>query len=399
MWEQTLSLNQIAEIRCKSTVYLGVGAITKIFDIVKELKSKDINKIIVITGHASYKKTGAWDHVEKALNENNVEFVLYDKITANPTTTHVDEATDMARKLGAKAIIAIGGGSVIDAAKSTAIMVNYPDKTCSDLFEYKFTPEVALPVIAVNTTHGTGTEGDRFAVVSVLEKKYKPCTAYDLGYPMYSIDDPALMTGLPKNQTAYTAIDAMNHVIEASTTTVANPYSIMLAQETVRLIAKYLPLALEDGNNIEARYYLTYASLIAGIAFDNTLLHLTHALEHPLSAIKPDLAHGLGLSMILPPIVKYTYEAKPEVLATVLSPIVPNIKGVKEEADMVAAGVKSWLAKMGVSDTLKDHGFTEDHISELTDLTFNTPSLGLLLDCSPVKATPELISDIYRKSL
>ncbi|WP_240761263.1 iron-containing alcohol dehydrogenase, partial [Porphyromonas levii] len=158
-------------------------------------------------------------------------------------------------------------------------MTQYGNKTCAELVQYEFTPDKALPVIAINTTHGTGTEGDRFAVISLLEKKYKPCLAYDLSYPLYSIDDPGLMTGLSKYQTMYTSIDAMNHVIEAATSTVANPYSILLAEETVRLIAKYLPIAIEDGSNLEARYYLTYASLIAGIAFDNTLLHLTHALE------------------------------------------------------------------------------------------------------------------------
>lgn len=399
MWEKTMPLNEISEIRAKSTVFLGIGAIKKIFDITKELSNKGISKVLVVTGTSSFKKIGAWDHVEKALKEAHIEFTLYSKVTANPTTTHVDEATQMALSIGAEAIIAIGGGSVIDAAKSAAIMVQYPDKTASDLFEYKFTPSESLPIITVNTTHGTGTEVDRFAVVSVLEKKYKPCIAYDLSYPLYSIDDPGLMTGLPKNQTIYTSVDAINHVIEACTTKVASPYTILLAQETVRLVAKYLPLALENGENLEARYYLTYASLIAGIAFDNGLLHLTHALEHPLSAVKPDLAHGLGLAMIVPAVVKYTYEVRPEVLASVLSPIVKDLKGTKDEAQKACDGLRTWLKNVGVTETLTTEGFNESQIDELTNLAFTTPSLGLLLDSSPAKATKELVSSIYRESL
>ncbi|MFX0550087.1 iron-containing alcohol dehydrogenase [Hathewaya histolytica] len=399
MWEKNMPIDQISEIRCKSTVFLGVGAIKKINDILKELKSKNVNKILVVTGTSSYKRTGAWDHVENALKDNNMEFELYNKVTSNPTTTHVDEATKVALELGAEAIVAIGGGSVIDAAKSVAIMIKYPNNNCSDLYEYKFTPEEAIPVIAINSTHGTGTEADRFAVVSVLEKKYKPCIAYDLSYPLYSIDDPQLMIGLPRNQTIFTSVDAINHVIEACTTTVASPYSILLAKETVRLVAKYLPIALEDGTNLTARYYLAYASLIAGIAFDNGLLHLTHALEHPLSAVKPDLAHGLGLAMLVPSVVKYTYEARPEVLADVLSPIIPELTGDKSEAQIACDGLRAWLRKIGVTETLKTEGFREDQIDELTHLAFNTPSLDLLLSCSPAKATEELVSNIYRESL
>lgn len=399
MWEKTMNLNQVNHIRCKSDVFFGIGAIEKIFDIIKELKDSGINKIIVVTGRASYKKTGAWNRVEKAFKDNNIEYALYNKITANPTTEHVDEATKVALELGAEAVVAIGGGSVIDAAKSVAVMVKYPNKTATDLFEYKFTPTEALPVIAVNTTHGTGTEGDRFAVVSILEKQYKPCTAYEFGYPLYSIDDPKLMVGLPKNQTIYTSVDAVNHVIEACTTVIANPYTILLAKETIRLIHRYLPIALENGEDLEARYYLTYASLIAGIAFDNTMLHLTHALEHPLSAVKPDLPHGLGLAMLVPSVVKYTYETRPEILANVLSPIVPNLKGTKDEAKIACEGVKNWLYSIGVTDTLTTQGFSDSDIENLVNLVFTTPSLNLLLDYAPIKADKELVKTIYKESL
>ncbi|RKD21986.1 Alcohol dehydrogenase, class IV [Caminicella sporogenes DSM 14501] len=401
MWEKNMPINEVREIRGKTTIFLGAGAIKKIFDIAKELKEKDIDKVAIVTGKSSYIKCGAWEHVEKALKENDIEFVLYNKVTPNPMSTQVDEATKMARELGAKAVIGIGGGSPIDTAKSVAIMTLYPDYTTADLYEYRFIAKKSLPVIAINTTHGTGTEADRFAVVSVLEggKEYKPAIAYDFSYPMYSIDDPQLMLSLPKFQTAYTAIDAINHVVEACTTNVTTPYSVMLAKETVRLMAKYLPVALENGKDLEARYYLTYASTIAGICFDNGMLHLTHALEHPLSAIKPDLAHGLGLAILLPSVIRNIYPAKPEILADVLSPIVPGLKGKGEEAEEAAKGVRDWLKSVGVSETLSDIGFKEEDIDRLVELTFETPSLDLLLNCSPVPATKELVEKIYRESL
>ncbi len=399
MWEKTIPIDQVREIRCKTTAYLGVGAMEKMFDIAKELKKMGVTKIIAVTGKAAYKTTGAWDYVEKACAENGIRWTLYNKISPNPSSIDVDEATELARSFGAEAVIGIGGGSPIDAAKSVAIMVNYPQHTTADLYEYKFTPEKALPLIAINTTHGTGTEVDRFAVVSILEKEYKPAIAYDISYPLYAIDDPKLMTGLPANQTTYTTVDAINHIVEACTTVVASPYTIMLAKETVRLIEQYLPKALENGEDLEARYYLLYASLIAGICFDNGMLHLTHALEHPLSAVKPDLAHGLGLAVLLPSIVRNIYPACGAVLSDVLAPLVPGLTGDASEAEKAAAGVKKWLSSVGIKDTLSTLGYTQADVAKLTKLAFTTPSLDLLLGMSPVKATEELVSRIYSESL
>lgn len=399
MWEKTIPIDQVREIRCKTTAYLGVGAMEKMFDIAKELKKMGVTKIIAVTGKAAYKTTGAWDYVEKACAENGIRWTLYNKISPNPSSIDVDEATELARSFGAEAVIGIGGGSPIDAAKSVAIMVNYPQHTTADLYEYKFTPEKALPLIAINTTHGTGTEVDRFAVVSILEKEYKPAIAYDISYPLYAIDDPKLMTGLPANQTTYTTVDAINHIVEACTTVVASPYTIMLAKETVRLIEQYLPKALENGEDLEARYYLLYASLIAGVCFDNGMLHLTHALEHPLSAVKPDLAHGLGLAVLLPSIVRNIYPACGAVLSDVLAPLVPGLTGDASEAEKAAAGIKKWLSSVGIKDTLSTLGYTQADVAKLTKLAFTTPSLDLLLGMSPVKATEELVSRIYSESL
>lgn len=139
----------VIEIRTKTTVYFGVGAINKMTDIAIILAKQGINKVVVVTGKGSHIKSGAWAHVEKA-----------------------------------------------------------------------------VPIIAINLTHGTGTEADRFAVVSIPGKEYKPAIAYDCLYPMYSINDPGLMTTLPADQTAYVSIDAVNHVIEAATTKLGNPFAI-----------------------------------------------------------------------------------------------------------------------------------------------------------------------------
>ena len=399
MWEKDMNIDQIQEIRVKTNVYFGVGAISKIEDIAKDLKSKGVDKVIVVSGKGAYKLTGAWDYVEKALNSNNIGYVNYAKVTPNPTTAAIDEAVAMAKDFGAKAVIAIGGGSPIDTGKSVAILMEYKDKTAAQLYEFEFTPEKAAPIVAINLTHGTGTEVNRFAVATNLEKNFKPAIAYDCIYPSYSIDDPSLMTKLSLNQTLYTSIDAVNHVVEAATSKVASPYAVTLAKETIRLVAEYLPKAAADLENPEYRYYLLYASLLGGVGFDNGLLHFTHALEHPLSAVKPELSHGLGLAMLLPAVIKAIYPAKAATLADILEPIAPGLKGTPEEAQKAAELVENWLAGVGVPQKLTDDGFSEADVDKLVNLSFTTPSLDGLLAIAPVEATKDVVKQIYQESL
>lgn len=399
MWEKDININEVREIRSRTTVYFGVGAIAKIGDICKDLKARGLDKLIVVTGHGAYKKTGAWDHVTKAFADNGITYVHYDKVTPNPNTHHVNEAAKMAADFGAKAMLAIGGGSAIDAGKSVAILMKNPGKTAEELYEFKFTPTEAAPIIAINLTHGTGSEANRFAVVTIEEKNFKPAIAYDCIYPMYSIDDPALMAGLSENQTRYVSIDAVNHVVEASTSTVTSPYAIDLGISVVQLVAKYLPVALKDPSNMEARYFLAYAALIAGISFDNGLLHYTHALEHPLSGVNPNLTHGLGLAMLLPAVLKNIYPARPATLAALLAPIVPGLKGEASEAETVAKGVEKWLFSVGSTHKLEDEGFKAADVEKLVNLAFNTPSLAGLLAIAPTKADQEAVRVIYTESL
>jgi alcohol dehydrogenase len=399
MWEKDQNINEVREIRTRTCVYFGCGAINKMYDISEDFKSKGINKVVVMSGRNAYKSTGAWDVVEKALTSNGIGYINYDKVTPNPTTNAIDEATGMAKEFGAQAVITIGGGSPTDAGKSVAILLKYPDKTASDIYEFKFTPTEAAPIVAINLTHGTGSETNRFAVATILEKEYKPAIAYDCIYPTYAIDDPKLMVGLSPKQTRYVSIDAVNHVIEAATSTVASPYTTTLAREVIELVGKYLPKAIANPEDLEARYYLCYAAMMGGVCFDNGLLHYTHALEHPLSALKPDFSHGLGLAILLPAVIENIYSAKANTLAYILEPIVKGLKPEAEDAKKASAGVYEWLKSVDVPNKLKDEGFTEDDVNKLTELAFTTPSLDGLLAIAPTKATKQAVEKIYKDSL
>jgi alcohol dehydrogenase class IV len=401
MWETKINVSQVVEIRTRTLCYFGVGALQKVNDIADWMKKQEIDKVLVTTDKIVYKVTGVWNVLEPVLKKRGIAYAIFDEVVPNPTVDGIDKAVQLGKQLGAKAVIGIGGGSPIDTAKSAAVLL-HPDnagKNARDLYTFKFAAEKAVPVIAINTTHGTGTEVNRFAVASIPELNYKLALVSEAIYPTFAIDDPTLMTKLPANQTRYTAIDSVNHINEACTSLVASPYTVMMGAETVRLVARYLPQAVAHPDDLTARYYLLYASMIAGICFDNGLLHFTHALEHPLSAIKPDLAHGLGLAILLPAVIRYTYPVMPEILAKIYEPLVPGLFGIPGEADECASGVERWLYAIGITERLEDLGYTEADIEQCTKLVFETPSLDILLSMAPIKATEQLVRSIYQDSL
>lgn len=398
MFEDYLNIHDVKEIRARSLIYFGCGAISKMADIAKGLKARGADRVLIVSSKSAYKTSGAWEPTKKALDEGGIAWTLYDQVTPNPDTDSIDAATAMARQFGAKGIIGIGGGSPIDVAKSVAILMEYPDQTAETLYEWKFQAEKALPIVAINLTHGTGTEADRFAVASIESKHYKPAIAGEPLYPLWSIDDPELMLTMPKEQIMATTVDAVNHVVEASTSKVTNPFAVTLARETIALAVKYLPIAMADPKDLTARYHLAYGALLGGISFDNGFLHYTHALEHPLSGMKPKVIHGIGLGILLPAVIRNIYPACGNVLADILAPMVPDLTGGRSESDRAADGVEKWLSGVGIDRKLSDEGFTESDLDHLTDLVFETPSLAVLLSVAPTEATREAVSKIYRDS-
>ena len=400
MWDRFAAVaGQVRTITLKGKIFFGPGAVNSFETVARELKEQGITSCLVVTGRGAYRSSGAWDVVESILKSMGFRYTLYSGVTPNPTAGQVDTAVSMGISAGVQAVIGIGGGSAIDAAKSAAILLKFPGRKCAELFEYSFIPDRALPVVAVNLTHGTGTECNRFAVVSIPEKNYKPAIAYDFLYPRYAIDDPALMAGLTLAQTRYVSIDAMNHAIEAATGASANLLSVMLASETLRLVTAYLPRAEKDPGDLTARTYLAFASLLAGWAFDNSLLHYTHALEHPLSAVKPDLAHGLGLAVLLPAVVQNIWSESGPLLAQLFQPFAPGLDGSPKGAARAARAVRKFLCAHGMPESLAELGFSVGDIPLLTELAVNTPSLGGLLEQAPTFADRVAINAIYLDSM
>ncbi|GIQ85397.1 deoxyribose-phosphate aldolase type I [Kipferlia bialata] len=376
--------------------FFGCGAIEKFGDILDDLKPSCVG---FVTSKGAYKRTGAWAVIQRIMGERNVPHLLFDKICTNPTGALVDECTEMFRSRFDEnfVVCAIGGGSPIDAAKSVAVLLRYPAETSRSLYLQEFAASEAAPLVAVNLTAGTGTEVDRFAVVSLLKEDppLKPILVSDSIYPCYSINDPFLLRTLPPRLTVLTAVDALNHVMEACTTSVRTPFSAALAQNCVQIVADWLPVAMKDGMNLQARYWLHMAAAMGGMAFDESLLHITHALEHTLSALIPDLAHGLGLAMIQPAVMGHIWPAVGNILATVFAPIIPGFKGVPSEAAKASGALKTWLHSVGVTDSLATHGFTQKDVARLVHCTRSCPGMDGLLSISPVPCGDDAMAAIF----
>ena len=398
MWEQANDINMVHEIRSRTIIYFGLGAVTKMPEIFASKALRDVRKVTVVTDNMAYKVSGAWAEVEPFLQRQGLQYLLFDEVRANPSTALIDRCIDLSRKFGTQAFIAIGGGSVIDTAKIAAIMLGYPEASCEQLMQYQFFPEQSAPVVAINLTHGTGSETNHFGVAGIDEKNYKPAIGFEEMYPLYSIDDPNLMASLPLNQTRYVTLDALTHAIEAATAKGAGPFSKTLSIKSADLIFRYFPRILRDLNDREARYYLAFASMLAGISFDNGGLHLGHALEHPISAMKPGVPHGLGLAVLLPEVLDTIYPAAQEILDEILQPIRQTEAGIKTKAGIKEV-IKQWLAEVGLATTMGDLGFEQEDVATLTDLVYTTPGIQYMLDSTPVAVSPETVARIFRNSL
>ena len=279
-------------------VVFGCGS----FHELKELPMPGKKALIVISGGKSMERLGYCAELERQLHEMDIATCLYNKVRPNPTRDSVMEGAAMAREAGCDFLVALGGGSTVDAAKAMSVMATNP----GDYWDYvragsgKGQPITVkpLPVVAISTTSGTGSETDPWAVISNEERGEKVGYGGDLMYPVLSIFDPELTVSVPAMTTAYQGFDALFHCAEGMLNRVTFDMADIYALEALRLIGQYLPTAVNDGRNIEARTAMARANMYAGYVQCLANSTAAHALEHALSAFHPELAHGAGLIMI-----------------------------------------------------------------------------------------------------
>lgn len=331
------------------------------------------NKALIVTGRTSAKRSGLYDRVVAKLDAAHIDHVLFDKVDANPLTTTALDGAAFAESEGCDMVIAIGGGSIMDCAKGIAFMaVN--DGDINDYIFNRKTSENALPLVVIPTTCGTGSEGNGFGVLTnpdTGDKKSLRCNAI---VPKVSIVDPGVMGTMPPHVLASVGFDALCHNIEAYTSKTAQPFTDALAHHAVTLLAQYLvPLyrhvkavaggesrILSDEQCKRAWESVTLASTIGGMVINTAGVTLGHGMEHPASGLK-DITHGVGLAVIEPVVVDYTWNGNPEKFG-VLARIFNHGDGSE-----LGEALRSVVDELDLTTNLTKLGFTKQDIPWLVD--------------------------------
>jgi alcohol dehydrogenase class IV len=353
-------------------------------------KAADIGKrALIVTGGNSTKKSGLLDRTKKQLEENGVSFVLFDRAEPNPLTTTVYEGGELANQEGCDFIIALGGGSSLDTGKGIAFMaLNEGD--INDYIYGKKMSDKALPLLAVPTTCGTGSEGNGFTVMTnpeTLDKKSLRCSAI---VPTCSIVDPQLMMTMPKGILASVGFDALCHNIDAYLSTISQPLTDLMALEGVRLGAESLVSLYEDTGDLNNWNQLCLSSTLGGMVINTAGVTALHGMEHPVSGLK-DAIHGRGLAALAPHVFEASIKGAPHKFATL-----SKLLGGRDETDFVEQ-IHRLISRLDLTERLKDMGIEESDLSWLTENCLKVSAASMANH--PVVFTPEEIKEIYQKSL
>lgn len=260
-------------------------------------------KAFIVTGKNSARNQGYTQRVIDSLKKNNIDSVVYEKIEPNPDVVLINEGGEIARSENCDFVIGLGGGSAIDAAKGIAVVVS-ENKSIWDFVEgYEIKKDV-LPIVAIPTTAGTGTETTPYSVISNKKIKRKDGFGSNFIFPKISILDPILTISLSPYYTASTGIDTLAHAIEAYTSVFASPISDLFAIEAIKLVGKNLRTAVADGKNIAARTNMLFASALAGVAIANPDTTIAHVIGEAVGAVY-DTDHGVSIAIALPPVMEY----------------------------------------------------------------------------------------------
>lgn len=356
--------------------------------------------LLLMSGGRSAKVSGAYDRTLEQMEKAGVEIAEFAKVMENPVKEMVMEGAAFARENGCDFIVALGGGAVLDSAVAIAAMATNP----GDLWDYvnggtgKAQPLVnpGLPIVTITLTAGTGSEVNCWGVISNLETNEKIGFGDPSLVPVLAVVDPELMRTVPAKYTAYQGFDALFHNTEVMMSNGVNILSEAIALSAIENIASYLPRAVKDGNDLEAREHVAYGSTMAGITMQLTSTTAQHSMEHAMSAYHHDLPHGAGLIMISKAfaeffIKKHACDAQFIKMAKAM-----GIKDADKPEDFITALVNLQKA-CGVADLkMSDYGMKKE---ECMTLAVNArETMGGLFLANPCPMSDEECAGIFEKS-
>lgn len=375
------------------TSFFGPGARKELPEAIRRTGK---SKVLIVTDKGLL-QFGVAKMVTDVLDQAGLSYEIFSEVKPNPTVSNVKAGIDAFKNAQADILVAIGGGSSIDTAKAIGIVIANPD--FSDIVSLEGcapTKNKSVPIIALPTTAGTAAETTINYVIIDEEKQKKMVCVDPNDIPAVAIIDAELMYSLPKGLTAATGMDALTHAIEGYITKGAWELSDMFEIEAIRMISRYLPVAVADPKNPEGRNGMAVAQYVAGMAFSNVGLGLVHGMAHPLGALF-DIPHGVANAVLLPTVMEFNMPcciAKYRRIAEAMG-VDTAAMNDDEAAQAACDAVKQLSQTVGIPATLTELGITENDIPALTAQALEdvcTPG-------NPRPVTGEDVTGIYRSLL
>ncbi len=375
-------------------IQFGCGRIKEIGEIV----AKYGKRCLLVTVEPFPALEAVFEKVKGSLKNAGVDVAHFTGVIPNPTTESITVGADMAAEHKSDVVLGVGGGSSMDSAKAIAVEATH-EGTCWDYLFYKeednpISAEKTLPVIAVSTTSGTGSQVTQVAVVTNPAEKDKSALFNPIIYPKVAVVDPELMLTVPEHITASTGFDVFCHSFEAYIHPNASPYIDLLAVESIQLVVANLPTAMKDGSNIAARSAMAWADTLAGLCIANAGVTMPHGIGMAISGMYPHVAHGEALAINYPTFTRFTWKSATKQFAT-LGRILDS--ALESESEKIAAEkscelLDEFLKKIGMWLDLKGFEMPESEIEELATASMRLPDY----ENNPKVATNEEMLDIIK---
>lgn len=376
-------MNFIFQIPTK--IIFGADSVEEIGSIMDELGCK---RTLVVTDTWLSKNTNFIEKIKKSLGKKSVG--VFDKVIQDSSIDIVNQGAEFGRQINADSIVSIGGGSTIDTAKGISILLKEGGKI-KDYFGYNMLTKPQTPHVAIPTTAGSGSEVTKYAVIKDRKEKIKIIYGDRYLYPDIAILDSALIVSLPPDLTASIGIDALTHAIEALCSSEAEPISDAFASYAINLTINWLPKCVENGDDIVARGQQLIASTLAGVAFSNAQLGVTHALAHSVGA-KFGIPHGVANSILLPHCMRFNLEACEQVFIE----IADELGLQKKSGEALIDFIYNFIKKLGLYQQLRDVNAEMEHLEECADIAMADGSI--INNPRPITDSDELL-EILKSAL
>ena len=377
-------------INAVKTSFFGKGAIRLLGP---ELQKMGIRRALLVTDRFLY-DSGAAARVGQVLSDAGVEYAVYYNVQPNPTVQVVNDCIAAARTLQVQLLVALGGGSAIDTAKAASIVV-----ACGGTVEQyegeNKSSKPGLPIVAVNTTAGTGSECTSFYIVTDPVRHSKMAMVDPNCMVSIAVNDTDFMSSMPPKLTAATGMDALTHAVEAYVSTAANPLTDAAAIKAIDKIVHYLPQAVANGDYMKARSEMAYAQYLAGVAFNNASLGYVHAMAHQLGGFY-NLPHGVCNAILLPYVQEFNLIGNLERFAVIAETMDINVQGMSpfEAGEACVYALKTFGKYLGIPQNLRSLGVKPEDFEIMAEHAMQDACAAT----NPRKATKEQIIAIFQKA-